>query len=182
MKHTRRFLEILVATLLFATLSHAQQAKRAITVNDLLAMHRISDPQISPDGKWVAYSIATPDIDANHLVRNIWVVPVSGGEPRQLTHGGNDQRPRWSPDSHTIAYLGMSGDTPQVSMIPAEGGDPHALTSISTGTDNELWSPDGNWIAFISSVYPDCKDDACNRARDAEKDASKVRFVRRIHG
>ena len=78
---------------------HAQQQrKRAITFQDLIAMHRLSDPQISPDGKWIAYSVSTPDLDANRSVRNIWIVSTEGGEPRQLTRAGTDMRPRWSPD------------------------------------------------------------------------------------
>ena len=70
-------------------------------------MHRLSDPHISPDGQWVTYSVATPDYDANHLVKNIWIVAVAGGEPRQLTQGGRDERARWSPDGKKIAYLSV---------------------------------------------------------------------------
>ena len=149
--------------------------KRAITFRDLISMHRLSDPQFSPDGKWISYTVATPDYDANHLVRNIWLVPASGGEARQLTRGGTDQRARWSPDGKRLAYLSMSDGTAQVFTISPDGGTPVKLTSLSGGADNELWSPDGNWIEFTSSVYPDCHDDACNSARDAAKEKSKVK-------
>ena len=56
--------------------------KRAITFQDLVSMHRLSDPQISPDGKWVAYTVATPNLETNHTSRDIWIVSVAGGEPR----------------------------------------------------------------------------------------------------
>lgn len=131
------------------------QVKRAITFKDLISMHRVSGPQISPDGKWIAYDVATPDYSANRLSHDVWIVPVSGGDARQLTHDGASQRPRWSPDGKRIAILVSHQGTAQVYSIPAEGGDALQITSLSTGADNELWSPDGKWIAFVSRVYPD---------------------------
>ncbi|HXQ27365.1 MAG TPA: S9 family peptidase [Candidatus Acidoferrales bacterium] len=165
-----------IAVTLAAVGAHAQASeKRAITFKDLISMHRVSDPQISPDDQWVAYSVATPDMEANRLVQDIWIVPVSGGDSRQLTHDGNAERPRWSPDSKRIAFLSSRDGAPQVYSLPVDGGEAVKVSSLSTGADNELWSPDGKWIAFVSSVYPDCKDDACNAARDAEKAKSKVK-------
>ena len=172
---TRSLIAVIAVTLAGAA-AHAQAPeKRAITFKDLISMHRVTDPQISPDGQWVAYSVATPDMEANRLVHDIWIVPVSGGESRQLTHDGNAERPRWSPDSKRIAFLSSRDGAPQVYSLPADGGEAVKVTSISTGADNELWSPDGKWIAFVSSVYTDCKDDACNAARDAENAKSKVK-------
>jgi len=164
------------ALLIFSFAASAQAPqKRAINFRNLISMHRLSDPQISPDGRWVAYAVATPDLDANRSVRNIWVVPVAGGESRQITTGGSDERPRWSPDSKRLAFLSSRRGTPQVYSIPLDGGEATQLTFLSTGADNELWSPDGKSIAFISGVYPDCKDDACNAHRDAQKNDSKVK-------
>ena len=170
----------LFATVVGASLgapSAAAQApeKRAITFHDLISMHRLSDPQISPDGKWIAYGVATPDYGANHLVKNIWIVPVAGGDARQLTHDGTDERARWSPDGKSVSFLASFDGSAQVYTIAADGGDAVKVTSLSGGADNELWSPDGKWIAFTSNVYPDCKDDACNTARDATKEKSKVK-------
>jgi dipeptidyl aminopeptidase/acylaminoacyl peptidase len=149
--------------------------KRPINFRDLIAMHRLGDPQISPDGQWVVYSVATPDYDANHLVKNIWIVAVAGGEPRQLTRGGSDERARWSPDGKQVAYISASDGTAQVYTLAVDGGSPVKVTSLSGGADNELWSPDGKWIEFTSNTYPDCADDACNSARDAGKEKSKVK-------
>jgi dipeptidyl aminopeptidase/acylaminoacyl peptidase len=151
-------------------------AKRAITFKDLISLHRLSEPQISPDGKWIAYSVATPDVEANHSVRDIWVVPAAGGgEARQITRGGSDTRARWSPDGKKLAFISGRSGTPQIYWIALEGGEATRLTSLSTGADNELWSPDGKAVAFVSSVYPDCRDDACDAARDAAKEKSKVK-------
>jgi dipeptidyl aminopeptidase/acylaminoacyl peptidase len=163
--------------ILFLAIGTSAQApqKRAITFRDLISMHRLSDPQISPDGRWVAYIVATPDFDANRSVRNIWIVPVAGGESRQITTGGSDERARWSPDSKKLAFLSSRHGAQQVYSIPLDGGEASQITFLSTGADNELWSPDGKSIAFISSVYPNCNDDACNAHRDAQKDDSKVK-------
>jgi dipeptidyl aminopeptidase/acylaminoacyl peptidase len=153
-----------------------EQRKRAITFQDLISMHRLSDPQISPDGKWIAYAVSTPDLDANRSVRNIWIVPTAGGQARQLTRSGTDSRPRWSPNGKKLAFLSARvKNNPQVFWMNLLGGEATQVTSLSTGADNELWSPDGKTIAFVSSVYPDCKDDACNARRDAEKEKSKVK-------
>ena len=150
--------------------------KRAITFKDLISLHRVGEPQISPDGNWIAYSVATPDLEANRSVRDIWVVAAGGGgEARQLTRGGSDMRARWSPDGKKLAFISGRSGTPQIYWIALDGGEATRLTSISTGADNELWSPDGKTVAFISSVYPDCRDDACNAARDAAKEKNKVK-------
>jgi dipeptidyl aminopeptidase/acylaminoacyl peptidase len=168
---------MLVVVVAVAAVAAGQTAeKRAITFKDLISLHRVSEPQISPDGKWIAYSVATPDLEANRSVRDIWVVAAGGGgEARQLTRGGSDTRARWSPDGKKLAFISGRSGTPQIYWIALDGGEATRLTSISTGADNELWSPDGKTVAFISSVYPDCRDDACNAARDATKEKNKVK-------
>jgi dipeptidyl aminopeptidase/acylaminoacyl peptidase len=158
-----------------APLEKPSPAGRAISFRDLIAMHRLGDPQISPDGASVAYTVATPNLETNRISRDIWIVRVAGGEPRQLTHGGSDERPRWSPDGKKLAFLSSRDGAPQVYLVPAEGGEASQVVFLSTGADNELWSPDGQWIAFVSRVYPDCKDDVCNTRRDEERARSKVK-------
>lgn len=149
--------------------------RRAITFEDMAAMKRLTGPRISPDGKWIAYEVGTPDIAANKVAHDIWMVATAGGETRQLTRGGSDMRPRWSPDGKKLAFLSARDGTQQIYWMGFEGGDATRVTSLSTGADNQLWSPDGKRLAFISSVYPDCKDEACNAQRDAEKEKSKIR-------
>jgi dipeptidyl aminopeptidase/acylaminoacyl peptidase len=152
-----------------------QAAKHPITFDDMIKMHRIAEPQISPDGKWVAYTVATPDMDANRNVTNIWIVPTTGGAPAQLTQSGHDSSPVWSPDGKTLAFLSSRSGDSQVYLLSLEGGEAQRLTKLSTGADLVKWSPDGKTIAFTSSVYPDCKDDDCNSKRDAEKEKNKVK-------
>src|SRR5690348_4450905 len=177
-----RFSFGILVGIILAVPSLAQTQKRAIQFDDLIAMHRVSDPQISPDGKWVAYVVSTPDMQANHSVSDIWLVPTTGGAERELTRGGSDSRPRWSPDGKKIAFLSSRDGAQQVYVISLYGGESSRLTLLSTGADNEVWSPDGKWMAFVSSVYPDCKDDDCNKSRDnaASKNAVKAHVAERL--
>jgi dipeptidyl aminopeptidase/acylaminoacyl peptidase len=162
--------------LVFALAASAQETGRhAITFDDLIKMHRIAEPQVSADGKWVAYTVSTPDLDANRGVSNIWLVSTAGGTPVQLTQSGHDSSPVWSPDGKTLAFLSSRSGNSQVYLLSLEGGEAHALTKLSTGADLVKWSPDGKTIAFTSGVYPDCKDDDCNSKRDAEKEKNKVK-------
>src|SRR5713101_4194009 len=165
-------------------ISAQESAKHAITFDDMIKFHRIAEPQVSRDGKWLAYTVSTPDLEANRGVSNIWVVPTAGGAAMQLTQSGHDSSPVWSPDGKTLAFLSSRGGESQVYLLSMEGGEAHALTKLSTGADMVKWSPDGKTIAFTSSVHPDCvsrsaaalnNDDDCNSKRDAEKEKSKVK-------
>src|SRR3984957_3162461 len=122
-------------------------AKHAMTFDDLAAMQRVGEPQISPDGRAVVYSVGMTDKDANRVAHNIWLVSTApGSQPRQLTQTGQDTRPQWSPDGKTIAFLSGREGAPQVYVMAAQGGAAKKITSLSTGADNEKWSPDGRWI------------------------------------
>ena len=152
-----------------------EAAKRAITFDDLIAMHRVAEAQLSPDGKWVAYMVATPDLEANRNATNLWMAPVAGGEAIQLTRTGKDSSPQWSPDGKSIAFLSARSGDSQVYLLSMDGGEAHPLTKLSTGADFVKWSPDGKTIAFTSSVFPDCNDDGCNKKRNDEKEKNKVK-------
>src|SRR6266852_8254443 len=152
-----------------------ESAKHSITFDDMIKLHRIAEPQVSRDGKWVAYTVSTPDLEANRGVSNIWVAPTAGVTAMQLTQSGHDTSPVWSPDGKTLAFLSSRSGESQVYLLSMEGGEAHALTHLSTGADVVKWSPEGKTIAFTSTVYPDCKDAECNSKRDAEKEKSKVK-------
>src|SRR6266568_3247974 len=165
-----------LAVLTIAATARAQEtAKHPITFDDLIAMHRLAEAELSPDGKWVAYMVATPDLEANRNATNLWMAPLAGGEAIQLTRTGKDSSPQWSPDGKSIAFLSARSGDSQVYLLSVDNFEAHALTKLSTGADIVKWSPDGKTIAFTSSVYPDCKDDECNKRRDEEKEKNKVK-------
>src|SRR5260370_38316979 len=116
----------------------------------MITLRRVAEPQVSPDGKWVAYTVATPDQEANRNASNIWVVSTTGGAPMQLTQSGHDTSPVWSPDGKTLAFLSSRNGDSQVYLLSMEGGEAHALTKLSTGGEIGKWSPDGKTIAFTS--------------------------------
>ena len=108
---------LVVAAVLALPVAAVTQSKRAITVDDLLALHRISDPQISPDGTRVVYTVATPDRQSNRVLRNVWMVPTAGGAARQLTFTGRDGSARWSPDGSKLAFLSTRDGGQQIHVL-----------------------------------------------------------------
>jgi dipeptidyl aminopeptidase/acylaminoacyl peptidase len=172
-KTLRFILAIILAT---AALPALAQVKHALTFDDLMKIQRVSDPQVSPDGKWIAYVVSTPDLDANKMVSHIWRVPIAGGEPQQLTRGNSsDSRPRWSPDSKSIAFISSRDGTSQVWILPADGGEARQLTHIATEADGVTWATNANTLLFTSEVYPDCHDEACNKKQLEQARTSKVK-------
>jgi dipeptidyl aminopeptidase/acylaminoacyl peptidase len=114
-------------------------------------------------------------VEKNTRPRQIWTVPVEGGTPKVITGAGNNDRPRWSPDSKQIAFISDRGGSSQVWMMNADGSGARQVTSISTEASGVSFFPDGKSLLFVSEVYPDCPDEACNHSRvEAEKN-SKVK-------
>ena len=176
MKNLCACLSLFLASLALALSCSAQApSKHALTFDDMIKLHRISGAAVSKDGKWVAYGVSTPDLEANRSVSNVWIVSTSGGDPIQVTQGGHDSSPAWSPDGKTLAFLSARDSSSQIYLLSMEGGEAKKLTKLSTGADLFHWSPDGKAIAFTSLVYPECRDDACNEKRDQDKEKSKVK-------
>ena len=159
------------ACALFFVASGLAAPKLPFDVQALLKINRISEPALSPDGSTVAFTVQTVDIAQNTKPQQIYVVPAQGGAPRQITHDGvNNESPRWSPDSHHIAYLSNRSGSMQIWLMNSDGGEARQITNISTEAGNPQIAPDGKKVLFTSDVYPDCPNDACNRVRlEAEK-------------
>src|SRR6266567_2963247 len=129
--------------------------KRLIAETDLLKFQWVADPQISPDGREVAYVLVTVNEKEDRYDTSLWSVATSGSaSPRRLTAGPRDSSPRWSPDARNIAFTRAPGekDKPQIYLLPLSGGEAQRLTDVPRGAGTPLWSPDGKTIAFTSNT------------------------------
>jgi dipeptidyl aminopeptidase/acylaminoacyl peptidase len=161
------------AFLLALLSASAQQAP--FSFDALMKLKRISDPQVSPDGRWAAFSVQTVDVEQNARRRQVWIVPVLGGNPRPLTSEGDNDTPRWSPDSRRLAFVSTRGGSSQIWTMNADGSDQRPVTRLASEASGVLWSPDGSLLLFTSSVYPECNaDDACNARKIDEEKRSQV--------
>jgi dipeptidyl aminopeptidase/acylaminoacyl peptidase len=155
--------------------------KRPMTFADLMAMKRVSDPQISPSGKWVMFSVTEVSLEKNTKVNHLWVVPISGGKEQQITFSTGESNGRFSPNGQFVSFTGAPNDTDAVSRIAiatwdeATGklGVARTLNAVSGDADGAEWSPDSKHFLFTTQVYPECSDkpvwaeaDACDKAKD----------------
>src|SRR5438067_4617000 len=156
--------------------------KHPFTFEDMMKLKRVGAPVPSPDGKWVVFDAEDVDLEANTKISHLWIVPARGGESRRLNPTPNhEERPRFSPDGKRLIWTSKATDPTQIWMCDFDTsagtlvGQPRQVTHISTGADGAIWSPNGMNILFVSAVYPDCKNDACNKQRDDEQKKSKVK-------
>lgn len=154
------------------------QTKHAMMFDDLISVKRVGDPQISPDGRQVAYTVNVISKEQNKGKRSIWIVSTSGGDTRELiASNGNNDTPRWSPDGQRIAFLSTRDGAPQIYVADASGANPLKVTNAPEGVGEFIWSPDGRMYAFVTDIYPECKDLKCVAEKSEAAEKSKVKAV-----
>jgi dipeptidyl aminopeptidase/acylaminoacyl peptidase len=149
----------------------AAAPRRPFTVDDVLAMRAVSDVQLSPDGKWVAYVVTAADLKENANDADLWLVAAAGGTPVRLTTSKKgDTQPRWSPDSRRLAFISARTDKPQLFVISPFGGEAEQVTSAKAAVTGFQWAPDGRRIAFVAQRDPTADEER----REKEKDDAIV--------
>lgn len=144
------------------------------SVMDMLAMDRISDPQVSPDGKLVAFSVSITDLEANRRRSDLYVAALDGSSVRRMTsHPASDTQPRWSPDGRSLFFVSNRADSPQVWRLSLEGGEAEQITKLELGVDALRVSPDGKFLVFSMAVFPGKSPEATRQMLE-EKEKSKA--------
>jgi dipeptidyl aminopeptidase/acylaminoacyl peptidase len=169
----------------------AQSAtRRPMTFEDMMQMKRLGETAVSPDGKWLAYSVTTVDLEKNTKTPELWVQQIGGGEPMKIAVAQpGDGGPQFAPDGKRILFTSSRDSGQQIWLADFDAAtgatsNPKRLTTIATEADNAKWSPDGKSIVFTSAVYPDCPaittadataGNKCNADRDKADSESKVK-------
>jgi dipeptidyl aminopeptidase/acylaminoacyl peptidase len=189
------FCFVLFVLLIQNSRAQVASAKRPMTFEDMMAMKRLGDTAVSPDGKWLAYSVTTVNLDQNTKTAELWLLAIApssgnGGDPIKLAVAQpGDSGLQFSSDNKHILFLSAREGGQQVWLAdfdPATGITTNAkrLTAIATEGDNAKWSPDGHSVLFTSGVYPDCPaittadfadGNQCNADRDKAQADSKVK-------
>jgi dipeptidyl aminopeptidase/acylaminoacyl peptidase len=170
----RRFTIFLALVALSATAF----ADRGLTFQDLVSIHRIGAPQLSPDGKWLAYGVSTPDLAANKSFSAVYVMPSSGGAPKLISDAKHqDNGPVWSPDGKTIAYVSnRDGGAHQVWLYDVAVDTSRKVTDLQGGAGSVKWLPDGKGVVLVSDIYPDCGvDPACIKDKTTAEAAAPAK-------
>jgi dipeptidyl aminopeptidase/acylaminoacyl peptidase len=165
--------------------AHGAEASRALTPTDLNQLARVSDPQVSPDGRYVVYAQRDADLEANRGRTDLWLLDLgeSGAQPRRLTqHSANDTHPRWSVDGSSVYFLSSRAGSTQVWRLPLGGGEAVQITDYPLEVNSFKFSPDGSRIALAMDMLPECADMKCTSGKleEAGKNKATARVYDRL--
>jgi dipeptidyl aminopeptidase/acylaminoacyl peptidase len=166
------------AWIVLCAASALQAQKLPFDASAMMRIARISEPALSPDGRMVAFTVQTPDVEKNTKPQQIYVMSINGGTPRAIAQEGTqNERPRWSPDSRQIYFISnRAGTSSQIWVMDADGSHARQITHLSTEASGLLVTPDGRRLIFLSSVFPECgADDACNQRKLDDEARSKTK-------
>ena len=163
-------LAVVAALMSTAGLAAAAGPSKGLTVDDMLAMQRVAEPAVSPDGKWVAYTLRTTDIAANRGRTDIWLAAVDGSSVRRLTAAPESEAsPTWSPDGSYVYFLSSRGGRSQVWRIAPSGGESEVVTNVAADIGGFKIFPDGKRLLLAIDVWPNAKTLAASNKLDDEQ-------------
>src|SRR5205823_4796840 len=170
---------ILFAAFAVMAVSTSAQTRRPLQPDDIFTLRTVSDPRISPDGAWIAYTVSTLDKKEDSSDTDIYMVATSGGTPIKLTGSKKPETsPRWSPDGRYLAFLSSrDGKKTQVYLLDRRGGEAQAVTDYKTGASAIAWSPDSRKLAVL---VPDPDPDDPNPDADAKDKKPKPHVITRL--
>jgi len=179
-----RFVSFLAVWSVLGGLLAAQaDESRPFSIQDMLAMDRIGDWQVSPDGRLAVFALSVTDLDANRRRSRLWLVGTDGAGLRPLTsHSAGDTHPRWSPDGRTVLFLTSRSGSNQVWRIAVDGGEAEQVTRLPLDIGSFAVSPDGRMLTLSIDVFPDCGalEDTVRRLDEAKKRKATGRVYERL--
>ena len=157
---------LLLLSVAIITAAFAQ--KRPFAIEDLYKIKAIVDPQISPDGKSIAFTVTENNLAEGKSKTEVYLMDADGNNIRKVTDNpAADDHPRWSPDGKSLLFLSTRHEGPQAWLLPLAGGEPTQVTHFTTGVSDAVWTSDGKHIVFTSDVFPECGADGdCNKKID----------------
>ena len=167
-----RFL-LISSLLLILAMPVAAQDQHDFSVQDLVTLKRISDPQASPDGKSVAFVLRRTDMDADKGRTSIWLVGADAGNAHQLSSdSASHSEPRWSADGKFLFFISTRSGSAQLWRLPLSGGEARQVTDLPLDLNTYVLSPSGDRLLLSMDVFPECEKLACTRERlDAAEDS-----------
>ena len=144
-----------VVSLTVAVSTASAQEKQPFTIDTMWQIQRVGTPAVSPDGRQVAYTVTTYDVEENRGNADIWIVPTAGGTPRRVTtNPASDSGPVWSPDGTRLAFVSRreADKAAQIYVIDVRGGEAMRITEMPLGAGSVKWLPDGTRLIFVSHV------------------------------
>ena len=173
--------------LFLLTIPSFSQSKHPFTFEDMMKLKRVGAPQPSPEGKWVLFSAVDVDLEANTRTPHVWIVPIAGGQEREIVKDQQGDAPRWAPDGKRFVFTSTKSGNSQLWIADFDSATGNVigtrqLTFMETEASGPIWSPDGKNIAFTSDVYPECdgapaQEQECNAKKVKEAAESKVKAL-----